>query len=278
MLRSLLGKKSLAVVAIAAALAPAACTSSSSNTGSLDPPHLRIESISTTGSSPWTRDGSQQCVQVGDDPMHTLAVNVGPNDGTGHLVSPSSPPVAWTLSPPLACAATPPCGFLQLTVDACTSSDPNSCSNDPATHVALIDSAGPSISVPMKDASVGFYRFHVDLYNPDATPAKDSNGKAYPTEVVVEVTTPCGTPSPSPPPDAGPPRDAGHDAVAPDTGIPVHVDASLDGARSPDTGAPQVDSGIRPDASPVSDGSRPPQHDAATPTDAGPKPPEAGRD
>jgi hypothetical protein len=196
LLRPSFKNTSFAIASVCALVALSACTSSSSSV-SLDPPHLRIDSIATAGGSPWTPGGDLDCVQLGSDcPERTLVIDMGPNDKAGHLLSPSKPPVSWTLSPPLTCAGTPPCGFLALTVDSCVTSDAATCSSK--THVAQIVSAGPSIPVAMGDQfpSLGdggadqssdgqYFRFHVDLLNPDSTFARDTTGKAYPVEAVV---------------------------------------------------------------------------------------------
>lgn len=263
-------------------MASTACTSSSASL-SLDPPHLRIDSIETTGGSPWTRGGSQDCVQFGADPHRTLAVGVGPNDGAGHLLSPGVTPVSWTLSPPLTCTGTPPCGYLVLTVDSCVTGDPATCSDSGASNVAPVASAGPSIPVEMGNNSDGWYRFHVELYNPDASHASDSTGKPYPAEAMVQVLSECAS-LPSPPLDGGKPLvDAGRDASRPDTGVPPDV-APRDATPGVDTGAPHLDAGpprdassdaALPDASRPLDASRP--RDATLPIDARPPPPTDAR-
>jgi hypothetical protein len=267
-----------------AALASSGCTSSS-DSQSLDPPHLQIESIRTPGASAWTRGGSQDCVQFGADAPgadghggHTLIVdvgNVGKKDPSGHLLAPGATPVSWTLSPPLTCAGTPPCGYLVLTVDPCTTSDIATCSTP--NRIATVVSAGPSIPVSMGNNSAAFYHFHVDLFNPgtpgesNVTPAVDRTGKTYPADVVLDVLDQCGTPSP-PLSDGGTPLvDAGRDAsFLPDTGVAI----PSDGALAPDTGATPPDAAVRdastdatlPDATIPVDAALP--VDAARPTDA----------
>jgi hypothetical protein len=266
LLRSSIREPFLAAASVVL-LSLTACTSSS-DSDSLDPPHLRIDSIETPGGSAWTPGGSQDCVQFGSDPMHTLSINMGPNDRAGHLLSPNRPPVSWTLSPPLTCAGTPPCGFLALTVDSCVTADAVTCNNDRNKRVAVIVSAGPSIPVAMKDASPGFYRFHVELYNPDSTQAIDRAGKLYAAEQVVNVTTVCGS-SPPIPTDGG--RDASmrldSSVGKPPDGAVVRPDGAVvpppDAARAVEAAAPNVEAGARRDAS--VDGS---VHDASLPRDA----------
>jgi hypothetical protein len=234
---------------------------------SLDPPHLTA-TVTTLGVS---SGGSNECQQI-------AAVNVGPNDGAGHLKSPSNPPVIWTISPPATCIGTPPCGFLELSVYSCLSADEATCSPDPDQ---IIDSAGPSITVNVAQVSADaslpanrFYRFKVELFNPDATQAVDRNGKTYPADLVYEVNAPCAPPAP-PPPDGGRPgRDAAPDVSTPPTdgGKPPPPDAT---PPPPDATTP-VDASSPPrDSALPSDGSAVIAPDAATPTDAGPLPPDA---
>jgi hypothetical protein len=251
----------LAAAAVVPALVDVGCTSSSSTT-SLDPPHLTA-SITALGVTSGTPGGPQTCDQI-------AAVNVGPNDGAGHLLSPSKPPVSWTIAPPLTCIGTPPCGFLELAVYSCLSSDPATCSTDPDQ---VIDAAGPSITVTvasMTDPAIPFdhfYRFHVALFNPDATPAVDRSGKPYPADVIHEVNAPCAPPAPPEPDAAPPPRDA-----SPDVSVPPK-DATP--PPPPDAPPPKPDATTPVDASPMHDSALPPpdalppQPDASAPRDAG---------
>lgn len=253
---------------------PACSSSSTAAPTTLDPPHLRIESIQPVGGPSWPAD--PPCLAPGTDPAKTLSVNVGPTDGSGHLISPNKPPTAWTISPPQTCTGTPPCGFLVLTLDGCTSSDPASCGTDPSSHYEVIGS-GPSIFVSMAALPnpLGFYRFHVELKNQDATPAEDEKGDTFPAEVVVEVVERCG--ERPPPVDSGAPhRDASSDAqiIGPDTGPSEPRDAGVipDGSAVPEAGPPPTDA-----ATPNPDGAQPrpdahvPVPDAArTPVDSGP--------
>jgi hypothetical protein len=253
-------------------------TSSSAAPTALDPPHLVIESIQSLGAPTWTpeitggeRDASLPCLMPGTDPDKTLSVNVGPSDKSGHLVSSSNPPILWTMAPPQACTGTPPCGFLVLTLDSCTSADPSSCGTGPSSEHAEIVSAAPSIPVLMKMFAnpLGFYRFHVELKNQDATPAEDENGKRYPAEVVVEITEHCGSVVPPTPTDAGTPhRDGGSDAqVGPDTGPSGPTDSSVPvpDVSVPESGPPPSDATTRPDGAPASDARPPEPNDSAAP-------------
>jgi hypothetical protein len=205
----------------------------------------------------------------GTDPDKTLSVNVGPSDKSGHLVSSSKPPVLWTMAAPQACTGTPPCGFLELTIDSCTSADPSSCGTDPSSHADIVSGA-PSIPVSMAKFAnpLGFYRFHVELKNQDATPAEDENGKTYPVEIVVELKEQCGDVVPPTPTDSGTPhRDGGSDAqVGPDTGPIGPTDSSVGPVPDvsvPESGPPPNDATTRPDSAPASD-ARPPE-----PSDSG---------
>lgn len=255
--RSPLNMLFFATAAVVPAIADLGCTSSSS-TSSLDVPHLTA-TISPLGLS-GTDGGSSTCEQI-------AAVNVGPNDKAGHLLSPGSTPVSWTISAPQTCVGTPPCGFLELTVYSCSSSDHATCTH----QVQVIDSAGPSITVrglaSDAGASSDFYKFHIELFNQDATPAVDRNGKTWPADAFAELNAPCHPPVP-PEPDAAPPmRDASMDVSVPPT------DASS--IRPPDaTTQPKSDATTPVDASPpmrdaASDGPLPPAPDA--------RPPDAGR-
>jgi hypothetical protein len=253
----------LATTGVVPAFADLACTSSSSST-SLDPPHLTA-SITAIGVTSKAADGTQNCDQV-------VAVNVGPNDGAGHLKSPSNPPVIWTMSPPQTCVGTPPCGFLELTVSPCATADPTTCSTQTADQ-QVIDSAGPSITVTVASKVATpfdqFYRFQVELHNQDATLAVDHSGKTYPADIIAEVNAPCAPPAPPPADAASPMRDASADVSKP------HMDAS-NPTRPPDaTTLPPTDATTPMDASrPVRDSAPPdaplpPSPDAARPHDAG---------
>ncbi|HVW29399.1 MAG TPA: hypothetical protein VHC69_28735 [Polyangiaceae bacterium] len=251
-----------AAAGVVASLSTGACTSSSSNP-SLDPPHLTITSVDNRGVPSTESDGGQSCAQI-------VTVNVGPNDGTGHLVSPATPPnlpVSWTISPPQTCVGTPPCGYLQLRVYPCLSADASTCSSTP---VQIIDSGGPSISLTIAtttgDASVGFdrfYRFQVQLFNPDTSPAVDVNGKSYSKDVVQEVNAACAVAPPPPQSDGG--RDASADASAPpkEAGPLRPPDAAI--PPPPDATTPMDATLPRRDASPPD---APPPPDAAHPPDA----------
>jgi hypothetical protein len=177
------------------------------------------------------------------------------------------------MAPPQACTGTPPCGFLVLTMDSCTSMDPASCGMDPASHAEIV-SAARSIPVSMADFAnpLGFFRLHIELFNQVATLAVDENGKHYPTEEVVELTERCPN-VPPPPADSGAPhRDGGADAqvIGPDTGPSVPTDSSVapvpDASSHPESGAPPDAAATRPDAKPSGDAHAP---DATTPRDSG---------
>lgn len=255
-------------------------TSSSAAPTTLDPPHLGIDSIQSLGGATW-KPGSP-CLTPGTDPSKTLSVNVGPSDDSGHLVSSSKPPVLWTMAPPQACTGTPPCGFLVLTMDSCTSADPSSCGTDPSSHADIVAGA-PSIPVSMAQFAnpLGFYRFHVELKNQDATPAEDAKGKRYPTEVVVELKEQCGDTVPPHPMDAGTPhRDGGSDAqVGPDTGPGEPTDSSVGpvpDASLPEAGPPPNDATTRPDGAPTSDAHVPEPTDSGAPVGPGDATPAHG--
>jgi hypothetical protein len=237
---------------VLALAAVSACdTSSTAAPTTLDPPHLTVDSIQSVGAPTWTPE--TPCLTPGTDPAKTLSVNVGPRDASEHLKSASNPPVPWTMAPPGACSGTPPCGYLELTMDACNSEDPSSCGTDPSSY-ALIVAGSPSIPVSMAKFAnpLGFYRFHVELKNQDGTPAEDGKGKTYPAEVVVELKESCGT-APPPPKDSGAPhRDAGSDAqvIGPDTGPGGPTDSSVTpvpDASVPDSAPPPSDATTRPD-------------------------------
>jgi hypothetical protein len=260
----------VATLPLVAVVVLSACSNDSSSTSTtLDPPHLRIDSIQTVGGAEWT-PGSP-CLALGTDPAKTLSVNAGPTDGAGHLVSSSSPPVLWTIAPPQACTGTPPCGFLVLTMDSCTSMDPASCGADPASHAEIVSGARSiPVSMAMFPNPLGFFRFHIELFNQDATLAVDENGKHYPTEEVVEFTEQCGGGVPPPVTDSGtPPRDGG--TIGPDTGPTEPTDSSVaplpDASSHPESGTPPNDATTtRPDAKPAGDAHVP---DAIAPGDSG---------
>lgn len=179
-----------------------------------------------------------KCIQVpGAASAYSVAVSVGPNDGAGHLVTDDHPPVSWTLSPPLTCVGTPPCGFLVLTVGACIDPQDPSCPDVTGDPVTVIASAGPSITVPL---AAGAYRFDVELHNPDGTRVADRNGKVYPPAHKVFTV------------------DGSCTALPPVTdGGSSHRDAATDAATHRD-GA----------VVPPTDGGKVPVPDAATPMDA----------
>jgi hypothetical protein len=262
-----------------------ACSSDSSTTTSeLNPPRLRVDSIASAGGVPWTRSETDGCIRPGNDPNRTLSVNIGPLDTAGHLVSPGSQPISWTLAPPGSCSGTPPCGYLILSV--CASGVSNCNSRTPASSgVQQIIAAGPSIPVRMSGFATptGSFTFHVELWDEDTTPFNDVNGDLQPSsgqqlsagEAVVQVTDDCvGRPIPT---DSGappPPTDGG----SPDTGPSIPVDSSTPlpdattpDATLPDTGAPPPDA-HPPDATTPVD-ARPPPDATPPPTDSGPVPP-----
>jgi hypothetical protein len=99
-----------------------------------------------------------------------------------------------------------------------------------------------------------FYRFHVALFNQDASPAVDRNGKTWPADVIYEVNAACKPPVPPEPDAAAPTRDASVDVSVPpmDGAHPPPPDAhpapSQDATTPMDASKPRGDSAPPPDA------------------------------
>ncbi len=189
-----------------------------------------IEQIVSAGGTPWT-PASGRCVEVGDDPMHTLAI-VLRTDANGEISVGTAGAPDWALEPPLECVGTPQCGYVSLTVDTCSggAATTANCISVPAERRAFFSpSATISLSTSALPTPLGLHRFQVELRDSDGTVPTTPSGQEFAEEVIVDLEPNCEPVTDGGAPDAGVADASPIDAAVPDAASVS--DAAADAAR-----------------------------------------------